>query len=292
MLNFNYTCDGENPNGTIFVILQQTCVETPYITPLNFSIKNSISGVEIWNGTLNNPGDWTSFPFGFHSEAEVTDLLGNSILKWEWDPFIHGDQIHKFFNAWSIRNRGAFGIAIGTHDGTSGEWVNPVMNGLLQGILIEASNNQFSELEKYYKDVPGAFPHMLLVTPDGGEKSFYELGKGHVNSLKIDHVKNYVGDSNLEIIEKRMKSTSIVDLFLKAGENKEIKWLHLDTEGVDAELILALDDPRITLPEVIIYESLNLSERVQSNMINWFSERDFNTLVCGWNTLAVRKAIL
>ena len=88
-----------------------------------------------------------------------------------------------------------------------------------------------------------------------------------------------------------MKSTSIVHLFLKVGENREIKWLHLDTEGIDAELILALDDPRITLPEVIIYESLNLSEADQRNLINWFSERGFKTLMCGWNTLAVRKAI-
>ena len=101
MLNFHYTCDKENPNGTILVILEETCVENPYITPLNFSIKNSISGVEIWKGTLNNLGDWTCFTFGFHSDAEVTDLLGNSILKWKWDPFLHGDQIHKFFNTWA-----------------------------------------------------------------------------------------------------------------------------------------------------------------------------------------------
>lgn len=291
MLNFYYTCDHESPNGTVLAILEETSVENPYITPLNFSLKNSISGKEIWNGTLNSPGDWISFPFGFHSKAKITDLLGNCILEWEWDPFLHGDQIHKFFNAWANRNQGAFGIAIGTHDGTSGEWVNSVRGGLLQGVLVEASYQQFSDLEKYYRNIPGVFPYMALVTPGGGEESFYELGGGHVNSLKIDHVKNYVDDENLEIVEKKMKSISIVDLFLKVSNNKEIKWLHLDVEGADADLILALDDTRITLPEVIIYESLNLIEEIQDNLINWFSERGYKTLVCGWNTLAVRKAI-
>lgn len=276
-------------NGTILVVLDEMPTGNPYNTPLNFSLKSSISGNEIWSGTLINPGDWTTFPFGFHSEAKVVDSLGNEILTWKWDPILHGDKIHKFFNAWSIKNKGAFGIAIGTHDGTSGEWVDPVRNGTLRGVLIEASSHQYLDLVKNYHEFPWVTPLLTLVTPEGGEKIFYEFGKGHINSLKLDHVKNYAGGETSEIKEIKKESVSIVDLFLEVSKTNSVRWLHLDTEGIDAELILSLDDPRIDLPEVIIYESLNLSDLEKSNLEEWLSKKGFETLVSGWNTLSVKK---
>jgi hypothetical protein len=291
MLNFKYTCDEYNVNGSILLSLEPFTLETSYSLPLKFTIKNLVSGIEIWNGFLTNPGDWSSYPFGFHSRVEVHDSLGNLILEWKWDPSLHGDVIHKFFNAWAFKNKGSFGVVIGTHDGTSGEWVDPIRNGFLQGFLIEASTNQYMDLVDNYRGISGAFPAMALVTPNGGDTIFYELGSGHINSVKLEHVQNYLENEEMNIGEKRMNSVSIVDLFLNIGKINQIKWLHLDVEGIDADLIFALDDSRITLPELIIYESLNLDPEIHNYLLSWFDERGFKTVVCGWNTLAVKESI-
>lgn len=288
MLTLNYTCDPENVNGTILLVFEETSIDNPYLTPLNFSLKNSISGDEIWSGTFVNPGDWSSFPFGFHSEAEVHDFFGNLVFRWKWDPVLHGDPIHKFFNAWAVKNKGSFGIAIGTHDGTSGEWVDPVRNGNLEALLIEASDKQFKSLVQNYKAFDHVYTYKSLVTPFGGESTFFELGDGHVNSVKIEHVQNYSDEFNSPIREIRMPSISIGDLFKNLEVSKKIKWLHLDTEGLDADLISALLDQKIVLPEIIIYESLNLSEIEQNDLLNKLSSVGYRTFVYGWNTLAQR----
>lgn len=289
MLALHYTCDLNNVNGTVLLEIEETHINLPYVTPLNFSLKNSISGDEIWNGTFNNPGDWSSFPFGAHSEAEVKDGLGNTILNWKWDPALHGDPICKFFNAWAIKNQGAFGIAIGTHDGSSGEWVEPVRSGLLESFLVEASDKQFNLLQKNYTGLEGVYLYKSLITPYGGDVSFFELGEGHVNSVKLEHVQQYSDESDLQIVEKKMRSISILELFQNLESDKQIKWLHLDTEGLDAELIFALLNHNVVLPEVIIYESLNLSNDVRSDLLQKLSFLGYQILEYGWNTLAYGK---
>ena len=57
-----------------------------------------------------------------------------------------------------------------------------------------------------------------------------------------------------------LNSISLNDLIISNGLEKNCKWLHLDVEGIDSDLILSLDENKINLPEVILYESLNMSD--------------------------------
>ena len=55
---------------------------------------------------------------------------------------------HQYFEIWALNNRGSNGIAIGTHNGMTGEWVGPVNKGLLKSTLVEASDTQFQRFIK------------------------------------------------------------------------------------------------------------------------------------------------
>jgi hypothetical protein len=52
---------------------------------------------------------------------------------------------------------------------------------------------------------------------------------------------------------------------------------------------MSLDDSRVKLPEVIIYESINLSQDKLDKTNQWFTEKGYNFKVSGWNTIAYRK---
>jgi len=75
---------------------------------------------------------------------------------------------------------------------------------------------------------------------------------------------------------------------LELGLEKDLKWLHLDVEGIDANLIMSLDDRLIVLPEIIIYESLNLKKGEKEEISKWLSEKSYSFYESGWNTICYR----
>ena len=59
-------------------------------------------------------------------------------------------------------------------------------------------------------------------------------------------------------------------------------WLHLDVEGIDGDLILCLEQR----PNVIIYESMNLSQEMNDKLNEWFTSNQYLTLTENGNTIA------
>ena len=189
------------------------------------------------------------------------------------------------WESWSIANKRAKGIAIGTHDGSSGEWTTSIRKGYLEGYLVEASVPQYLKLVDNYKNVENAHPLLMLVTPDGGQVEFFQGGEGHTNSVLKEHTNNYNDNVNSVLLN----STSLNDLIINLGLSNDIKWLHLDVEGLDADLIMSLDDSKVKLPDVIIYESINLSQDKLEETNQWFIKKGYNFKTSGWNTIAYRK---
>jgi hypothetical protein len=62
----------------------------------------------------------------------------------------------------------------------------------------------------------------------------------------------------------------------------EYDWLHLDVEGIDGDLILCLEQK----PNIIIYESMNLSQEMNDKLNYWFLTNDYITLTENGNTIA------
>jgi len=244
----------------------------PFETPIKFEVRNGLTEELVWESELYN-GHWSeyNYPDVTYPNAKLISNCGKVIVEYSWDVINDGDGINKTFSIWSKLNFGAKGIAIGTHDGTSGEWVYPVLDGTLEAYLVEASIEQYKKLVKNFRNHENAYPMLNLVTTDGAEYEFFEGGAGYTNSILESLTRKY--ESNVR--STKMSSTSLNNLIISLGLENELKWLHIDAEGIDADLIMSIDESRIKLPEIIIFETCNLSEDKLKECLSWLSNRGY-----------------
>lgn len=239
--------------------------------PINFQIKNVVSKKVIWQTNLNSYM-WAEFPNSELNDVVVYDAQGNFIYQHRWDVLLHGSVFYK--SIWlyckSLINKGIRpkGLVIGTHDGEFGEWVPLVRNFMSDMLLVEGSEKQFSVLKNNYEGKQGIQLLHKLVTTDGSEVEFFEGGAGYTNSVVkrvIDHWETE------EIHSTKRSSIAINDLI---NENlQKIDWLHLDVEGLDGKLILAIDAEK--LPDFIIYEDFNLEEEEKKSLTNYLENKGY-----------------
>jgi hypothetical protein len=250
--------------------------------PIKFKVFSSVSGKTQWESNLS-PGCWSYFGMISNTISRVT-RKEEILCEFVWDTFLHGDLAHQYMMLWSIENKGSFGISIGTHNGETGEWVEPIRRGILEGILIEASDPQFLDLEENYKDIKNCKVLKSLVTPEGGEFTFWESEDvSYINSIMKDHVEKH----SENIKSKTMDSISLNSLI--SMQEKCVKWLHLDVEGIDTHLILSLSPENIKSLEFIIYETLNTSQGDKEKCKIFLESNGFLVRESGWNTIAHRS---
>jgi hypothetical protein len=180
-----------------------------------------------------------------------------------------------------LNNIGSNGIAIGTHNGFTGEWVGPVNKGKLKATLVEASEPQFNELVRYYNGRRWINCVQSLITTDGKDVVFYEGGSGFTNSLSKDIILKHI-DENL-ITGTIKSSKSINDLIIESSEKGKVKWLHIDVEGMDGELIYAINDD--LLPELLLFESLHMENEYYDKLCNYLTNKGYSITKSGWNTI-------
>jgi len=285
MINFEQPTN-ENPFGKIVVTIDHYD-RSLFQEPFTFQVINDVDKNIRWQLNDMKEGWWGTFVEPCNTEAIVKDSNGKILYNWKWETDKHGDISHKVFLEWCKANKGAKGIAIGTHDGTTGEWVVPVFENLIEANLVEASDKQYNNLFLNYKNIANTI--QSLITSDGSEIEFFEGDDTFTNSVSKEHTLKF----NNEVRSVLKKSISINDLIIKCGLQNDLKWLHIDVEGIDDELILSLDDTKVKLPEIIIYESLNLTEERQKKVIEWLKSKNYTCEESGWNTIAtLNKKIL
>ena len=267
--------------GTIFVSVNpgfESVVNFPlYMTVLDMS--NNV----MWSSELCS-SCWTLWPWITWTKLKIVDSLGNLIYSWVWDPIKDGCISHQLFHLWALKNKGSFGIAIGTHDGMWGEWVGMVADGHLRALLVEASDKQFEKLENFYSGRKWVRCEKKLITTDGHSVIFYEGGSGHTNSIKKSHIEMTVQS---DITETLRESQSLISLL---EENPNCKWLHIDVEGIDDELILSLRNREELLPEVLIYEHEALGVMKESSVIEFLEQNNYQLFKGNSrNTIAFKK---
>jgi hypothetical protein len=240
-------------------------------------------GEVAWSTDLH-PGWYSSYGMNTYTTIEIIDSLGNQLFEWKWNPFVHGDYAHQYFEIWSINNRGSNGIAIGTHNGMTGEWVGPVSKGLLKATLVEASEPQFTDLIKFYKDKKWINCVKSLITKDGKDVIFYEGGSGFTNSISEKIIKNYVDPQFISSNTKPSKS--INDLIIESSERGRVRWIHIDVEGLDGELVYVIDD--YLLPDLLLFESLHMEEEYYNNLSQYLAEKGYSVTKSGWNTICTK----
>jgi hypothetical protein len=123
-----------------------------------------------------------------------------------------------------------------------------------------------------------------LITTDGSDVVFYEGGSGHTNSVIRSHIGITV--SSDEISEVLKNSESLISVL---KDNPNTKWLHIDVEGIDDDLILSIRGNEHLLPELIIYEHESLTQEKENVLCDFLRSNGY-TIYKGYsrNTLALR----
>lgn len=285
MINFDFKRpNNENPEGVINISIdgENTLNLTEKQFPLRL-IHESITGEIVWSTDLYL-GWYSEYLMNTHTKIKIIDSLGNRLFEWCWDPFIHGDFAHQFFEVWSLNNIGSNGIAIGTHNGLTGEWVSPVLSGKIKATLVEASEKQFNDLKRNYGGRSWVNCIQSLITPNGDDVLFYEGDNGFTNSISKNIIGQYV-DENV-ITSTLRQSKSINDLILESSERGKIKWIHIDVEGLDGDLVFAIK-PEL-LPDLLIFESLHMDEHYYSILCDYLTKNNYNVTKSGWNTICTK----
>jgi hypothetical protein len=269
MIKITYTDNIKIETGDLTGILRNEQL------PINFQIKNAVSKKIIWQTNLNS-FMWASFPSTEMNDVVVNDAQGNFIYQYRWDVIQHGSIFYK--SLWlyckSLINQGIKpkGLVIGTHDGEFGEWVPLVKNFMSDMVLVEGSEKQFNVLKNNYQGKQGVNLVNNLVTTDGADVEFFEGGAGYTNTV-VKRVIEYWEKE--EIHSTKRSSISINNLIFDhfSAYNKKLDWLHLDVEGLDAKLLLAIDSDK--LPDFIIYEDFNLGDDEKNNLVSYLESNGY-----------------
>lgn len=251
--------------------------------PLKLSITKYINDdvcweTDLWDGWF---AEYNAFNF---NNIVIKTKSGIEIYNRRFNP-CDSSELDLIFYLFCKANPGGRGLAIGTHDGAYGEWVQSVKEGVSKAVLVEASDNQYESLVKHYSNISNVEFVNSLVTVDGGEVSFYESSVGYFNSTNIEHLKNY---QISDIQEVRKESISLKELILKNFKTKP-SWLHLDVEGLDAKLILSLKDDLNLLPNFIVFEFNNLSDSDKNDVRSFLMKNGYKLNQYGISMLATKK---
>ena len=133
-----------------------------------------------------------------------------------------------------------------------------------------------NELVKNYSNKENLKFINEIVTVDGGEVTWYQGGEGYTDTVVKELINEWLTES--QITQNKKDSIS----FKKLIEENNFDWIHLDVEGIDGDLILSLEK----LPNIIIYESMNLSQEMTDKLNLWFLENQYITLIENGNTIA------
>ena len=282
----------EAPNGKV---LGKVYEETSWLydeNELPFIFEVSGGGKIIWSTNLY-PNMWASWDTVNNDNfVVVIKTKHNEIIsEFKYDIWVNRNATEQFFETWIKKNPNTKGIAIGTHDGTSGEWVKHIKNNSTYAVLVEASKKQFDELTQNYSNFNNVSFRNNVITGNGGNVNFYEFGDGYANTLSETHCKKHVIDKE-EIVVVNVDSISINDLIIQENLQDTLDWLHLDTEAIDDEIIMSLDFSKVIKPKLIVFETINFSEeRTGSSeridkLFDWLKSNGYKVKYDFWNSFA------
>jgi len=251
--------------------------------PLKIQFKNIISR-EIHFETELVSNCWTEWK----GAEYITDIIvysstGKILHKHKWDITTNGD-IHEkmlwyYLKGRQLQGLKSNGLVIGAHDGRNGHWVYPIKENLTDVTLVEGSEKQFNKLKENYIDYYNVELLNNIVTTDGSDVEWYQGGEGYTDTIIPSVINNWLPPS--EITKSYKKSISINNLIQK----QDYDWLHLDVEGLDGDLILALESK----PNLIIYEDENLDIITKTKLDAWFLENSYTTIKHKCNIIAVKN---
>jgi FkbM family methyltransferase len=282
----------EAPNGQIYAKIFDEASWIYKEDEFPFTFEVWLKDKLIWNCNLA-PNTWAAWNCLDNDElkAFIKDKDKNIISYFKLDPWTNRNATEQFFDAWILKNPNSNGVVIGTHDGTSGEWVKHIKNNKANAILVEASKQQFDKLAYNYNGLDNVKLINEAITSNGRETEFYEFGLGHANTFDRVHYENHVSDGE-KVSIRNVRSVGINDLITQENLQDNLDWIHLDTEAIDDEIIMGLDFSKIKKPKLIVFETINFSkERTGDStridaLFDWLRSNGYNVKYDYWNSFA------
>jgi len=249
------------------------------IFPIKITMRWKLNN-EIFHEVTLNQNCWMTSPVdNDNSYFIISDKNGTELHRGDIRNF--SDPVQNFFDIWASRNYSASGIAIGTNNGTTGEWVAPVMANQLRALLIEPTHDIFEKLKSNYKGFTNVNFLEKLVTVKGGITKFHTWGEGYTNS-----VHELVFPEDIVIDHLELDSISVYELLFQNTP----KWIHMDTEGLDFELVEEIIRLDTLLPEIIIYEHIFYTTEQHDILIEKLKGKGYMHIKgIGYNSLAYRN---
>lgn len=236
--------------------------------PLNIIFKTTVGRQEAWRTEIHG-GMWANWSSGaIPCDVLVTTKNGKVIVDERYNVEKNGDQIEKML--WYFIKKldhHPKGLVIGCHDGLFGHWVHPTIHGMTDVLLVDGGAKQLCDAKLYYEHLSTVSFLQAIVTPDGKDVCWYESGEGYTDTVKKHVISLYLPD---EAIKASVKpSMSINDVISSIDEN--VDWLHIDTEGLDGDLIQALEYE----PPLIIFERVHLEKNTSAKTFEWLRSKNY-----------------
>ncbi len=221
------------------------------IYPIKVKAINRISNKITWEVEMIANMWAQSHSFLEECYVVITDKNENILLKRDVDNFVDGDTVQNYFDIWSHINNNALGVVAGAHDGTSGEWVDMILNNKLNAILFEPLDYAIKELNSFYINKKNVKIVNKALTTNGGQISFFAEQNcgGYCSTTLLDQAKNSAMSFD-NFIEQKIDSESVFSIL----ENYKPRWFHLDLEGLDFDIVNEIIKYDHLHPEIIIYE--------------------------------------
>lgn len=251
--------------------------------PLTLKIHNYINNNVIWETEIFD-NYFAVYDHLFYHYVKIYTNSGILIYSYNISPH-KNDKLNQFFYFWCSTNPNTKGLAIGTHDGMFGEWVQSVVENRTKAVLVEGSEIQFKNLENNFKFKDNVTTINTIVTPKGGKIEFYEVDNNYGNSIYKDKLLKL--SDGYEIKTTIKDSTSIYKLITNNFESSP-NWIHLDVEGLDGKLILEFQNFKHLLPNFFIFENNNLDIIEFNQVLEFLKKENYNIINEDINTLAYR----
>jgi FkbM family methyltransferase len=243
--------------------------------PLDVFFLNK-NGTTSWSTQVFGPGSWVQSPSTFQLNIRIIDNEQELIFSYDSIFNDYSDIVEKKFISWcrnflTIKGIKPKGLAIGTNDGSSGEWVEAYQQNLIgPTLLVEPNLNSFLQLTNRYSS-SGLFNFKKCVVSEiDGFVDFYtnEDETNEASSLLKNHFLNH--QSSYKTI--KVKSVRPSNLF---NQENIPDWVHIDAEGYDGKIILLFEDFVFQKVTFFMWEHIHLTEEMTQEIYKRLEEFNF-----------------
>lgn len=286
MINVNYN----RTNNEFKVTLDKFHIYKHYELPLTIEFYKLISNELVWEAKLVENG-WVTWKGGstlynFKIRTASNKLVYTHNFNIERD----GDTIEKiiwFYLKELSKSKRPNGLVIGSHDGEFGHWVLPVIRNFTNAIIVDGSKPQLDKCKiNYFNKNENQKLKFIndIITTDGRDIKWYTGGEGFTDTTYKPVISKFLNDEQITIT--RQNSIGINE-FIKQEFEVCPDWLHMDVEGIDGDLILALK----YYPSLIIFEMEHIQQIQRFKLLDWFQKHNYKLHFDNNNAVAIKNSI-